>query len=725
MSKNFRINLDLKRPDCTPLNGFKQGDNLSVINGTILQDSTPYNLTGLTLRANFKLPDGTVKFQNVTLTNAIEGEFSITVLSSVLEKTGIILADISVFKEEKKITSSTFRMTVAESVYNDGAIVGEDGKDLLEQILENEADRVNAEKIRKANEIVRIENEDIRKANEVVREDNEFKRKIGYSKMDTRIDNLVLGQGSQTEVIDARLDGITNKLHPTLKARLDDTSNQLTQNSLAIADNKIDADKTKTEVENARDGEANLSTNISKVKSQLAENMKYENQVDFIKLMQSFTSYKRLRYKKTATNMMELVADNGTNHVSYQMKKDSNDDFWKLNDCFVGTISDTILNYQNYTSNTGTWVTSSPPSYYTTQVGATFTGTTKSSVIKFLHYADDRGGIWEFVIDGDTKNKITISTWSSTIVTTKVDTIIKGLDPNKAHTVEATFKGDDPNHVPSSGAGTSRGWCYYDTSSTGQKYTLQGFDEFNFKSATLLDVDTNKEMALDVTYNGKQNWIPDHGVGTAFVIDAMKVMLDGVLTDITTLANFQWVECSEIKIIQHVNGRISGVNVADITVTHFLTKDGILNYNVIFKTLQDILINNHYPLMFPSKADVLNEFVTGLLNSKINAADESYYNFVEERDKVFNCCAVSSTNINYIGVAQLEMPLLSMRVGKITAKPTTGQDLKIWQRAIAPKVYWQSVKGLTLPTGNTLSWAGKVAVATIDNIYNIIKSYSS
>jgi hypothetical protein len=421
---------------------------------------------------------------------------------------------------------------------------------------------------------------------------------------------------------------------------------------------------------------------------------------------------------------MELVADNGTNHVTYQMKKDINDDFWKINDCFVGIISDTIIDYQNYISNTGTWVTSSPPSYYTTQVGATFTGAVKGSVIKFLHYADDRGGIWEFVIDGDTKNKITISTWSAIPVTKKVDTIIRGLDPNKTHTVEATFKGDDPNHVPSSGAGTARGWCYYNAVGTGLDYTLQGYDDFNYKSASLLDVDTNKEMALSVTYNGQTNWIPDHGTGTAFNIEAMKVMLDGTIIDISTLDNFQWVECSEIKIIQHMHGRINGVNVADITVTHFLSKDGVLNYNATFKTLEDIMINNHYPLMLGVKADTLNEFVTGILNNKVNSGDNSYHYFTEEEDKVFNCCAISSTNINYISVAQVEMPLISMRIGKTTSKPTKGQDMFLWNRTVAPKLYYQSIKTLNILAGNTISWAGKIGIANIDNIYNIVKSYS-
>ena len=233
MSKNFRINLDLKRPECTPLSGFKQGDNLATINGVVLQDSIPYNLTGLTLRVNFKLPDGTVKYQAATLTNAAAGEFSLVVLSSILAKVGTVFADISVFEDDKKITSSTFKMIVAESVYDNDATIGQEEKDLLQQIIDAEAERVSAEKIRKSNEIVRIENEDVRKANEIVREDNEAKRKTGYSKMDTRIDNIVVGQGSQTEVIDARLDGITNIKYPTLKARLDDTSKQLLDTTLA------------------------------------------------------------------------------------------------------------------------------------------------------------------------------------------------------------------------------------------------------------------------------------------------------------------------------------------------------------------------------------------------------------------------------------------------------------------------------------------------------------
>lgn len=254
MSKIFNINLDVRKNNYICLSGFKVGDNLSTINGTMLQSSVPYNLTGLTLRANFKDSQGNLYFQDsskgVSIINPLEGTFKVDVLSSVLSVEGIIKADISIFKGTQKLTSSTFSMEVVETVYKDGAIVGEDGKDLLQGIVEGESKRINAEVKREANEVVREKGEVKREEREMVREDNESKRKQGYSKMDDRIDNLVLGQGNITEVIDAHLDGVSNVKYPTLKARLDHTSKQLFDSSLST----LTTSDSITTLENSVDG---------------------------------------------------------------------------------------------------------------------------------------------------------------------------------------------------------------------------------------------------------------------------------------------------------------------------------------------------------------------------------------------------------------------------------------------------------------------------------------
>ena len=90
----------------------------------------------------------------------------------------------------------------------------------------------------------------------------------------------------------------------------------------------------------------------------------------------------------------------------------------------------------------------------------------------FQHVADDRGGIWQFVIDGDTESAVTVSTWNASTKTKKVEitrTLTKGT-----HTVVATFMGADPEHAPSSG--NPRGWITFNNGSDAGKET---FDIYN------------------------------------------------------------------------------------------------------------------------------------------------------------------------------------------------------------------------------------------------------
>jgi Prophage endopeptidase tail/Prophage endopeptidase tail N-terminal domain len=113
----------------------------------------------------------------------------------------------------------------------------------------------------------------------------------------------------------------------------------------------------------------------------------------------------------------------------------------------------------NYTSRTGTWIDVDDPHHYTKQVGATFTFSFTGTGFKFRFYGSPDGGVWEFAT-GDKKAKV--STWSATEGTKGAD-VFRGLE-SKTHVVTATFKGDDPKHVPSTGKNTARGWVAHDLS---------------------------------------------------------------------------------------------------------------------------------------------------------------------------------------------------------------------------------------------------------------------
>lgn len=481
------------------------------------------------------------------------------------------------------------------------------------------------------------------------------------------------------------------------------------------------------EIIDARGGAASLGDRLNNFNSHMADTAKYNNQIDFIQLIQSFTSYRRLRFRKSTDTLMELTADNGNKHITYQLTKDANDDFWKIGDCFVGELEEGIIDCANYSDTTGTWVTLYPPKHFTTEIGATFTAKVKGSTIVFVHFSDSRGGIWEFVVDGDTDNKVTVSTWAATDTVDEEDIIATGLDPNVEHTVVGTFKGEDPDHTPSESP--ARGWCNYKVPGMSYaNYTIRGYDEgiTNSKAASLMYAASNKEMALETCYNGTYNWIPDHGVGTAFTAEPMKIIIDGaeIIPGDWLDFGWQWQDCDEIKIIQHLYGKISNTNVAEITVTHYLTKDGVLSYNASFTALTDIDVNVSYPCMLVTDATVLNEFVTGILNSQVSSGDDTRVYFTTEQDKIHSACVISASNKNYIAAAKVEIPLISMRIEKTSGKPEPGKDMYLWQRPVEPKLYWANTDKLDLTTGDCLAWAGKFVIAEIENIFQIIKADS-
>ncbi|NFQ62351.1 DUF2479 domain-containing protein, partial [Clostridium sporogenes] len=197
MEKQFNLIIDTKRSTYNAVRGLKQGDNNSVLNVTLVQNSIPFNLTGTTIRINYKRPDNKLFLQMVDITNAIEGKIKINILTKVLESIGEVKADLSIFdKDNRKITSVTFSMFVDGSIYRNDYIDKED-LDLIQSIWveedkrikqenerkESEDNRQNAENIRveneehrKLEETKRVDSENIRIENETEREENETNR---------------------------------------------------------------------------------------------------------------------------------------------------------------------------------------------------------------------------------------------------------------------------------------------------------------------------------------------------------------------------------------------------------------------------------------------------------------------------------------------------------------------------------------------------------------------
>ena len=146
-------------------------------------------------------------------------------------------------------------------------------------------------------------------------------------------------------------------------------------------------------------------------------------------------------------------------------------------------------------------------------------------------YGDTRGGVWEFVIDGDTQNKKTVSTYKATAGVTSVNIFTEST--SKQHKVVGTFIGDDPNNPPSSGAGASRGWANFATTTPTYIPTFTVYRSYitTTSEAEPLFGASNKDFAFSIRKAGTTNpyyFVPWHTDPTAFKIEEPKLLVDGV-----------------------------------------------------------------------------------------------------------------------------------------------------------------------------------------------------
>ncbi|EPY2274515.1 BppU family phage baseplate upper protein [Clostridium sporogenes] len=224
MEKQFNLIIDTKRTGFNAVRGFKQEENNSVLYISLVQNSVPFDLTGLTVRINFKRPDGQVLLQMADITSPTEGKIKVNILTRVLKLVGEVKADLSIFnKENEKITSASFSMFVDAPIYTNDYILGNDEFDIIQKIWVTEDERIKAENTRKSNEENRIENESIREKNEKDRTDKEQLRELVE---DRRQDNEAGREKNEATRIENEKIRATNE-----SKRIENEENRVTKES--------------------------------------------------------------------------------------------------------------------------------------------------------------------------------------------------------------------------------------------------------------------------------------------------------------------------------------------------------------------------------------------------------------------------------------------------------------------------------------------------------------
>lgn len=270
--------------------------------------------------------------------------------------------------------------------------------------------------------------------------------------------------------------------------------------------------------------------------------------------------------------------------------------------------ADIIYNWNSVVNLNGSFSISSYPNVFTTSIGDTFTGTfTGGSTMFFKHYSDNRGGVWEFTVEGVVNN---VSTYSSD-AQVRVDEVMTGLDARKTYTYTAKFIGDDPLNAPSTGSGTSRGWVFYNPNNAEQKPML-GIEFNGLKNVKILSAEGSiNDFALSVRPNGSNGpytWVPKHSTPNAATNIATKIFIDGEFAydNANYPTDFGIREIKDFSIQSRFLAKNGHDSESDLWL-HFIThsiENGVLSINNKLEFLKDTQLSGYLALIGADTRDL-------------------------------------------------------------------------------------------------------------------------
>lgn len=294
--------------------------------------------------------------------------------------------------------------------------------------------------------------------------------------------------------------------------------------------------------------------------------------------------------------------------------------------------------YSSYIKPTlsGTFNTAQPNSF-TAQVGASFSFSFSGTGFSLRHYADNRGGMWQFSVDGVPVGSV--STFKAVAGDTE-QLVVAGLE-NTTHAVSAVFTGADPLNPPS--GGSARGWLKYDYNSSGSTVTSTA------KCIGPLHVSGLGASAIDITNSGSipdfaisarkegsgmaSTWVPLHGSSPNVMRSiSCTLSVDGVSVDANPANLAGNIEFFDTAVFTQTYTAFNSNDAAgdfpmwDGVITHTYSRAGLnITHSLDFKYGD---VNAHgYLAMLPSEVGNCERLITNAGEKIAISAGDTQVNF--------------------------------------------------------------------------------------------------
>lgn len=681
LDKVYSIAVDIKNVEgkySSYAKFFDDDRDTSIIKIKLLNNNYPIDLEGCTVEAEFILANNTYHDETCKIINTSEGIVELQLCQKCLVK-GENIVRLSILKDNEIANTPIITYEVRKGLYSDNPNFNDDPLTpiLSQMLLDVKVTKVNQIELQERYEksLPKIEGK-IKEVESLI----------------NRVDTVIASGTQDLEVKEARVDK-NGKSYAKLGDRLDEVDSQLAQKANEIFNNQEDFIET------------------------IKRNYKPKNMHFFVNNIEE----KIFSIKNIIDNDYAIQYSTRQRSLNSEL-----DGYITIGEGRYGRIQkQTVITHRlPADSLTGEWDKTYPPSYYAKSVGATMTKTFTGERIDFFHFADNRGGIWEFVLDGDKENAVTYSVWSEVAGAKGPFVLFDNLE-NKQHTLVATFKGDDPNHPPSSGAGTSRGWCYYnDGENNLNSFYIYTYHDNVTSITTPLYGSSNKEFAISSRKKGTTHpfhFCPYHDVITSFQIEPPKIKIDGEEKELSTGDFFKNV--SEIKIIQHINAKNpeSSEILAEIFTTTTFKDDGTITVDGKYEAKTDLDIDSAYGIMWMVDANFNTKICSSINKTYLTSDTQMGTNLylTDESDKTTSFISVSKDFPDICTAVTFNNPKSTLRSG-MDKKVDKCTWIEYRAGGILTKLYQQVYGKTSIDVGEVFRFSGTFIVGKVENIYNLI-----